>query len=234
MSALNQYLAQLDEPIAFNVRDDSKLDHSLNYTPARFIEYMDAVRTGATYYYGETDAWLYEALRQYPIVGMDVLLIGSANPWYEAICLVFGAATVTVSEYGDRPFVNEAIKYVKPESLNRRFDACLNISSVEHDGLGRYGDPIDANGDLKTMTKLVDLVRPNGLHFLAVPVGRDLTVFNVHRIYGKRLIKLCERWNILDQFGLTANWWEQTINTVEMTPYQPVLVLMNGKHHERI
>jgi len=226
---LKTYLRQLETPIAVNFRDDSTLDHSANYTSDRLLQYVQAVQNGMTYYYGETDSWLYEALRKYPIAGMDVLLIGSANPWYEAVCLAHGASSVTVSEYGSRPFINTAIKYVKPDELTGRFDACVNISSVEHDGLGRYGDPIDTDGDLKTMAHLVKFVKPNGNHYLAVPVGPDLTVFNVHRIYGKRLIALCSEWHVQDKFGFMPNWWLNNYNTTEITPYQPIVVLRNSR-----
>ena len=31
------------------------------------------------------------------------------------------------------------------------FDSVVSFSSIEHSGLGRYGDPLDPDGDLKTM-----------------------------------------------------------------------------------
>ena len=31
-----------------------------------------------------------------------------------------------------------------------KYDVCLSISSFDHDGLGRYGDPLDPSGDLRT------------------------------------------------------------------------------------
>lgn len=229
MNNIAEYLAQLDTPIAINIRDDSNIDYSANYSKENFSAYINAAKQRLSYYYGETDAWLYQALQRYPITGMNVLLIGSANPWYEAICLTHGAASVTVMEYGPRPTIHPAVRYVKPHELTGRYDACLNISSVEHDGLGRYGDPIDANGDLKTMANLTQAVAPYGLHYLAVPVGRDLVAFNVHRIYGSRLINLCERWQIIDIFGFHDRWWLSTVNNVHVTPYQPLIVLRNSK-----
>ncbi len=49
----------------------------------------------------------------------------------------------------------------------------------------RYGDPMDPTADLKSMhTLATSLVRPGALLFLAVPVGRDRIVFNLHRVYG--------------------------------------------------
>ena len=37
------------------------------------------------------------------------------------------------------------------ERLVGAFDVVMSISSVEHDGLGRYGDPLNPNGDFSAM-----------------------------------------------------------------------------------
>ena len=63
--------------------------------------------------------------------------------------------------------------------------SCLHV--LEHIGLGRYGDEIDYDGDLKAIRELKRVVRPGGHLLLAVPVGRTAAVcFNAHRIYGFR------------------------------------------------
>ena len=76
-------------------------------------------------------------------------------------------------------------------SSNLVFDFVLSISSVEHDGLGGYGDPINPDGDLKSMKEMKKFVRPGGIMFLNVPIGEDRVIFNRERVYGKlRLPKL--------------------------------------------
>ena len=42
------------------------------------------------------------------------------------------------------------------------FDVILSISSFEHDGLGRYGDPLDPDGDLRSMKEAAQILRPGG------------------------------------------------------------------------
>jgi len=59
--------------------------------------------------------------------------------------------------------------------------SCMHV--IEHIGLGRYGDPLDARGDLKALNELVRVVRPGGDLLLAVPVGDARVQFNAHRIY---------------------------------------------------
>jgi hypothetical protein len=54
---------------------------------------------------------------------------------------------------------------------------------IEHIGLGRYGDPLDADGDLKAIRELVRVLAPGGNLLVAVPVGRPRIQFNAHRIY---------------------------------------------------
>jgi SAM-dependent methyltransferase len=64
--------------------------------------------------------------------------------------------------------------------------SCMHV--VEHIGLGRYGEPIDADGDLKAMAELRRVLAPGGALFFVVPVGRPRLQFNAHRIYSHRQI----------------------------------------------
>lgn len=73
----------------------------------------------------------------------------------------------------------------------------VSISNFEHDGLGRYGDPIDPNGDLRAMREMQTLVKPDGFLILGVPVARDAVVWNAHRLYGRlRLPLLLQGWTV--------------------------------------
>ncbi len=59
--------------------------------------------------------------------------------------------------------------------------SCLH--TIEHVGLGRYGDPIDPDGDIKALAELKRVVRGGGSLLIVVPVGRQRIEFNAHRIY---------------------------------------------------
>jgi hypothetical protein len=59
--------------------------------------------------------------------------------------------------------------------------SCMH--TIEHIGLGRYGDAIDPNGDLKAINELKRVVAPNGSLLFVTPVGKPKIEFNAHRIY---------------------------------------------------
>lgn len=67
--------------------------------------------------------------------------------------------------------------------------SCMHV--VEHIGLGRYGDPIDPNGDLKAIAELKRVLAPGGDLLFVVPVGRPRIMFNAHRIYSYGQIVGC-------------------------------------------
>ncbi|MGP8321843.1 MAG: DUF268 domain-containing protein [Methanosarcinaceae archaeon] len=59
--------------------------------------------------------------------------------------------------------------------------SCMHV--VEHIGLGRYGDPINPEGDLQAMHELQRVVAPEGSLIFVVPIGKPKIMFNAHRVY---------------------------------------------------
>ncbi|MBF05404.1 hypothetical protein CL644_01720 [bacterium] len=60
--------------------------------------------------------------------------------------------------------------------------SCMH--TLEHIGLGRYGDPIDPQGDIKAAQELARVVSEGGSLLFVVPIGETALVeFNAHRIY---------------------------------------------------
>lgn len=104
------------------------------------------------------------------------------------------------------------------------FDIIISLSSFDHDGLGRYGDEINPNGDLDSMRALKKILSPNGLLFLSVPIGPDLIVWNLHRRYGQlRLPLLLEGWDEVGRIG----WNDEKISKPAdfRKTYEPIFVL---------
>jgi len=183
-----------------------------------------AQRKGA--YYEETDQWLYDALDKNSIKDKDVIIVGSEQPWYETIANVYSSKPCVCLEYNERICESDTIKcyqYKDYDSLPK-FDACISVSSIEHSGLGRYGDEIDPDGDIKAMQSIKNLLRVGGLCFLSVPIGEDRVMWNAHRVYGEiRLKEILEGWEMIDSYGLSDELLKTSVNSRETV--QPVLVL---------
>lgn len=91
--------------------------------------------------------------------------------------------------------------------------SCMHV--VEHVGLGRYGDSLDAEGDLKAIAELSRVLAPGGNLLLVVPVGAPRVQFNAHRVYsyeqvvaslpGLRLVEFSLITDYDDPAGLVRN-----------------------------
>lgn len=75
--------------------------------------------------------------------------------------------------------------------------SCMHV--VEHIGLGRYGDPLDSDGDLKAMAELNRVVAINGNLLFVVPVGKPKIQFNAHRVYSyEQIISYFSGMNLIE------------------------------------
>merc|ERR1719411_609564 len=135
-----------------------------------------------------------------------VLVIGSQNPWIEVILLEMGAAKITTLEYAAIQTDHPQISTITPEELRQAyikgkaptFDAMITYSSLEHSGLGRYGDSLNPWGDLITMAKAWCLMKPKGRALVGVPSGMDQVIFNSNRNYGRIMNShLFANWNVI-------------------------------------
>lgn len=184
--------------------DDSG-EQSLFYSRNLITHYMKKVGSKKSGYYGETDQWLYQVLEKYPIKNKEVAIIGSRTPWYESIVLAYGGRPTTI-EYSKIQTDDNRLSIMTVEEFKKKpkkFDLILSISSIEHDGLGRYGDPVNPTADLTFMSfSSQNLLKRGGRMILAVPIGKDCLFWNAHRIYGSlRFPLLVKEWDIIESFG---------------------------------
>jgi len=92
--------------------------------------------------------------------------------------------------------------------LHFESDSLMSVScmhTLEHIGLGRYGDRIDPDGDLKAISELKRVVAPGGDLIIVVPVGQPRLAFNAHRIYSYQ--QICEAFSPfrLEEFSLVPD-----------------------------
>ena len=174
-----------------------------------WIQKARAKTLSGNYGIGETNC-LAAGLDDADLKGKSVLVIGSENPWVEALCLSKGAAKVTTLEYANLTSSHPLVDTVTPATLASlvsegkapSFDAVVTFSSVEHSGLGRYGDALNPFGDLITMARAWCLAKPNADLVIGVMVGgsgQSTIRFNAHREYGA-----------VSYAQLFANWQQMT------------------------
>lgn len=176
-----------------------------------------------------------------------VLVIGSQTPWIEAILLYFGAAKITTLEYSKIVPEHPKLNVLTPKDLRNQvlsgnppaFDAMVTFSSLEHSGLGRYGDALNPWGDLITMAQTWCLMKPGGRALVGVPSGADHLYFNTNRLYGKLMSShLFANWNQIHStyrdFGpeglkqKASNFCENDDSNLEYC-FQPITILEKPK-----
>jgi hypothetical protein len=181
---------------------------------------------------------------------MKGIVIGSELPWAEAQALRLGATEVSTIEF--MPIVSEVphLHTFTPQQVADLYMASMNpahdrnktdtwlfgvdfaisYSSLEHTGLGRYGDPLNPDGDIEAVRRVRCMLRIGGIFFLALPTGADSLVWNAHRVYGRnRLPLLFEGFEVLDVLGHMPDIVNRTNNSVHEITYgvhQPIWVLM--------
>jgi Caenorhabditis protein of unknown function, DUF268 len=63
-------------------------------------------------------------------------------------------------------------------------DSLSCLHTIEHFGLGRYGDPIDPSGHIKGFRNMAKMLESNGIFYISFPIGNKNQVhFNAHRIF---------------------------------------------------
>mmetsp|Transcript_34916 Transcript_34916/g.85534 ORF Transcript_34916/g.85534 Transcript_34916/m.85534 type:complete len:369 (+) Transcript_34916:296-1402(+) len=166
------------------------------------------------------------------IRGKHVSVVGTERPWLEGMLLGFGASNITTIEYGEVKSFHPQLKTLTPMAISSQlnagndsllgvFDSVFSFSSLEHAGLGRYGDPLNPVGDVEAVAQISCLLKPGGIFFLGFGIGQDKIEWNAHRIYGKiRLPLVTTNYRLLEiigdfQWGI-ADW-----------RIQPILVLQN-------
>ena len=115
----------------------------------------------------------------------NILVIGSETPWIEAMLLSKGVKSVTTLEYKRIQTQHPKLSTVLPHEFDKlykngtRFDALVSYSSMEHGGLGRYGDRLNPWGDLITMAKSWCILKPRALALVGVPSLKDYLIVRI-------------------------------------------------------
>jgi len=196
--------------------DNSAPSAQLRNATSFLISYLTRDRRGeAINSYGDKNM-LKKALNRHlnAIKGKHVAVVGTEKPWAEAIVLNLGAEKVTTIEYRDLYIEHPRVSVVTPFQyasmfLNQTaesFDAVVSYSSIEHTGLGRYGDPLMPYGDMEAVAQIWCAMKPGGYLFLGVPMNGNrkkcVLQWNAHRLYSYvRMQHLTANFKVLDEIN---------------------------------
>ena len=145
----------------------------------------------------EVAAYVERVLSEYShaLDGKAGVVWGSERPWAEVLLARAGARHITTIEYGRISSPHPRFSTVTPPKLAammithpRAWDFAFTYSSLEHSGLGRYGDALNPWGDMEAAVQTWCLLKPGGYFFLGLPCKASCTedelVWNAHRFYG--------------------------------------------------
>eukprot|EP01083_Nonionella_stella_P094499 265142_1 len=190
----------------------------------------------------EAAPYMYDVLQKYShhLNGRGVV-IGSASPWVECAALAANRdAHITTYEYSTIKSTHPRITSIKPSEFARMyaqdkyfepFDWAVSFSSIEHSGLGRFGDPLNPWGDVQAMARVSCMLKPGGLFFLALPTGAggvDGLMWNAHRIYGRTRFRfMLENFRVIEATKPMYKHPGDQEPTTHPGDQQPMVVLQN-------
>jgi hypothetical protein len=80
------------------------------------------------------------------------------------------------------------------------YDSVSCLHALEHFGLGRYGDRVDARAHEGGLANLAVLLEPGGTLYLSVPIGRARVEFNANRVFDPgELVELARAFSLAPQ-----------------------------------
>ena len=199
-------------------------NYELTWNESYIESYMNKLNNGQLYgtYGAHATNDLLKLLHHIDVFDKRVLVIGSQKPWCEAAALVAGAKHVVTLEFGRIRTNHPKITTFTPNEFNIKyladdmplFDVVIAYSTLEHSGLGRYGDALNPWGDLITVAMAWCTTKPNGFLIVEVPrATSDVIVHNMMRYYGdKRLPHLTTNW--VRVFDDDENGWNSGLSTI--------------------
>lgn len=200
-----------------------------NFTKITFNNLIQKAKRREYSNYQERDTNLFNALDYLSekIKYKEVLLVDNNDPWIESILLAYEAIPVILKKNLTltKNHQTNYIPFNQYEKDPKFFDFIFCISTLQYEGLGRYNEMLDPKGDLNTINNLKNMLTPDGLLILAIPIGPDQLVWNAHRIYGPlRLKLLLKGWKPIKYFGY---YFEKTFENPNNDNhlYQPIFFL---------
>lgn len=148
----------------------------------------DTPTTSFDTHYFYQGVWAFRKIKESGV--MSHFDVGSEIRWVGLLSAITRVTFIDI-----RPFETDLKDLIlkKGDILDMPFEdnsvdslSCLHVA--EHIGLGRYGDELDPDGTKKACKELSRILAINGNLYFSVPVGKQKTYFNAHRVHSPKTI----------------------------------------------
>lgn len=135
--------------------------------------------------------------------------IGSRIDGFIAHLLAIGI-DVTMIDVREFPKQVEGLHTIVDDATTLRqvpdksIESLSALCSLEHFGLGRYGDPLDPESCFKCFINIQKKLKKGGHLYISVPVGKERVEFNAHRVFYASTILDCFHELELEEFSCTS------------------------------
>ncbi len=232
LSELEQKIEQLSAELQVNnsvasqfaSAEEAKIKSGLWFNDPIWVGYRD---NGEAYWVETTERILEKTFVMHSLACLyqsrhiEILDIGAAESLlsYELASFNYSVTAIDI-----RPIAlfHPNLKFVKTDICNpvlppASFDCVIALSTLEHIGLGWYGDETGENYDVKAAQQISLLLKPEGSFILTVPYGKK-ALTPVHRIYNQEsLQKLIQDFRIVQiSYGVRKDDFTWTITENEL------------------
>jgi len=160
-----------------------------NYAYPIALDRMENAGVLGSYFW--QDLWAAQHIyNNKPVVHFD---IGSRIDGFIAHLLSFGQK---VSLLDIRPLSHNipGVEFIQCDATNleniedNSVESLSALCSLEHFGLGRYGDPIDPDACFKCFEAIQKKMKKDGQIYISVPIGKEHLEYNAHRVFAAKTI----------------------------------------------